>query len=142
MAEAMPFPSVDYEGDLAATEEGTTTAAGDGGDDGELGVIGDRGVFFFGEVADVLVIDIHVDERPQLAVGCEEVSAQRWELLHQPLQTLGDGGTCGRHGLLPVSVGAQRCGDVNLHGSIITCLRKRGERPYKDEVKRSRASGT
>ena len=104
-----------------AGKEGTTTAlnrsgaAGDGGDDRKFGGFCDRGVFFFGEVADVFVIDIHIDERPQLAFGREQVPAHGGELLHQVFQALGDGGATGGNSFLFVGVSAQRCGDVNLH---------------------------
>jgi hypothetical protein len=50
-------------------------AAGDGGDDGEFVGVGDGGVFFGGEVSDVVVVEVDVDEGAELALGVEEVLA-------------------------------------------------------------------
>src|SRR5215468_10664815 len=56
-------------------EEGTTgtTAAGDGGDDGEFVGCGDGGGFFGGEVAEVFVVKVDVDEGAELALVVEEL---------------------------------------------------------------------
>ena len=57
-----------------------TTTAGDGGsaasnrrNDGELVRGGDGGVFLGGEVTDVVVVEVDVDEGAQLALGGVEV---------------------------------------------------------------------
>src|ERR1700729_1161120 len=92
-----------------------TTAAGDGGDDGEFIGVGDGGVFFGGEVADVVVVEVDVDEGAEFALGVEEVLAKfrvgGGELgEHRADGRAGDG-----DGFFAVGVGAQRCRDVDVH---------------------------
>src|ERR1700729_4357470 len=92
-----------------------TTAAGDGGDDGEFVGVGDGGVFFGGEIADVVVVEVDVDEGAEFALGGEEGLAE----------VGGGGGELGEHcadgragdgdGLFAVGVGAQRCRNVDVH---------------------------
>jgi len=102
---------------LLATTTGSegTTAASDGGDDREFGGIINAGVFLFGKVTDVFVVDVDVHEGAQLAVGGEEMLAHSRELLDQLLQTLSNSYTPHRHGLLLVRVGSKRSGDMDVH---------------------------
>jgi hypothetical protein len=102
---------------LLATTTGSegTTAASDGGDDREFGGIINAGVFFFREIADVLVVDVDVHERAQLAVRSKEMLAHSRELLDQLLQTLSDRHALDRDGLLPFGVVAEWCWDMDFH---------------------------
>src|SRR5690348_13514502 len=67
-----------WEKRLSVHSTGTTTgagAAGDGGYNGEAVVIVHRGVFLM-QVADVLVVEIKVDEGAQLALISIQVASQ------------------------------------------------------------------
>ena len=56
-----------------ATTTGRGGTAGDGGDDGELVGGGGGGIFLGWKVADVVVVEVEVDEGAQLALGGVEV---------------------------------------------------------------------
>ena len=100
-----------------------TTTAGDGGDDGEFVRGGDGGVFLGGEVADVVVVEVDVDEGPQLALWRIEVLLHRGMRGDERGEAFVHGGAGDRDSFLLVSVGAQRGGDVYFHGLIIAYRR-------------------
>ena len=93
-----------------------TTTAGNAGDDGEFVGGGDGGFFLGGEIADVVVVEVDVDEGAQLALGGEEVLLHGGEGRGESGEPFGYGGAIDGDGLLLVGVGAQRGGDVNVHG--------------------------
>jgi hypothetical protein len=119
---------------LATTTEGAWTAARDGRDDGDLGGIVDGGAFLFGEIADVFVVEVEVDEGAELAFGGVEVLAHGREALDEGGESFADGGAGDGDGLLPLGEGAKRGWDVNLHGSIMTRDLGVTIRPGCDEV--------
>src|SRR5580692_7596988 len=108
------------------------TAAGDGRDDGQLVALGNGGGLLGRQVADVVIVEVDVDERPQLAFGGVEVLAQLGIGGDQLAQCVADGGPgnidCG----LTAGVRAQRRWNVDLHtcsfsiaisiGSSMNCL--------------------
>src|SRR5579859_1754787 len=91
------------------------TAAGDGWDDGEFVVVGGFGGFLAGQIADVVVVEVDVDEGAQLAVGGVEVLAEVGICGDQLGQSLADGVSGNVYGLLASGVGAQRRGDMDVH---------------------------
>src|SRR5579871_1697549 len=64
---------------MESTTTGESATAGDGGDDADgVAVFGGSGLF--GEVANVFVVDVDIDEAAQLSIFGEEVLAQIAEL--------------------------------------------------------------
>src|ERR1041384_2462711 len=91
------------------------SAARDGGQDGDVGVLPDRGLHAAGE-ADVLVVDVDVDEPGQRAVGDQPPGDAAVAGL-EVVDHLADGGALGLDGLLAAGVGAQDGGDGHgCHG--------------------------
>src|ERR1700733_8777618 len=113
----MTYGRIDGEGfrEGRSTTTGTGGAAGDGGDDGEVGGVGDGGVFLGGEVADVVVVEVDVDEGAELALGGEEVLAELGVGGGELGEHCADGRAGDGDGLFAVCVGAQRCRDVDVH---------------------------
>ena len=105
-------------GTVARCSLAATTAAGDGRDDGELVGGGDGGGFFGGEIADVVVVEVEVDEGAEVAFGGEEVLLHGGVCGDEGGEAFGDGGGGDGDGLLLVGEGSERGGDVNLHGSL------------------------
>src|SRR4051794_19142054 len=95
-----------------------TSAAGDGGQDDDLVAVGNR-CLEAAEEADVLVVDVDVDEAAQVhgaVLGLDEpvldAGVVRLEVVDQGAQA----GTAGLDGLLVAGVGAQDGGDPDLNG--------------------------
>ena len=68
----------------------------------------------FVEVADVFVVDIHVDEAAQLAFVVEQVAAQVGVLGGQLVERFAHGGGIDFDGIVATGVLAQRGGNENL----------------------------
>lgn len=105
-------------GGLAPATESCGTA-GDGGNDGEFIVSRDRAVFFGGEVTDVVIVEVDVDEGAERAVGGEEVLLHGGVGCGERSEALGYRGAFDGDGIFLVGVSAQWGGDMNLHFSII-----------------------
>jgi len=117
-----------------AVLETATTAASYGGDDGEFVGGGGGGGFAGGEVADIFVVEVDVDEGAELAFRGEEVLLQRGVRGGERGEGVGNGGAFDGDGGLLVSEGAQRGGDVNLHVVIISEQRFGCRRTDQDAV--------
>jgi hypothetical protein len=109
---------------LPAGEAIRLEAAGDAGDDGELVGIGDGGFFLGGKIANVVVVEVDVDEGAELAFGGVEVVLQGRMRGGESGEAGGDGGGFDGDSLLLVGVSAQRGGDVDLHDVIISKSRE------------------
>ncbi len=120
MSPGLRDPRLKPWGTLAVGRLEATTAAGDGGDDGEFVGGGDGGGFAGGEVADVFVVEVDVDKGAELAFRGEEVLLQRGVRGSERGEGVGNSGAFDGDGGLLVSEGAQRGGDVNLHVVIIS----------------------
>ncbi len=96
-----------------------TTTAGDGGDDGEFVRGGDGGVFLGRKVADVVVIEVEVDEGAKLTFGGVEVRLHSRVGGDERGEPLGYSGAFDRDSFVFVGVSAQRGGDMDLHKLII-----------------------
>src|SRR5437867_423091 len=84
----------------------------DGRNDAD-GVAGrDRGLLFL-QVANVLVIQIHIDEASQLALLVVEMRLETRMLPRQVREQLADGCTVGFHRLLLIRVRPERCRNQN-----------------------------
>ena len=87
-----------------APSPGWLVPAGDGGDDGKLVAFLRRGSILSGEVADVVVVEVDVDEGAQLAVAGVEVLAERGVGAGELFQRFADGGAGDADGGLPTGV--------------------------------------
>src|SRR5690606_1565857 len=87
--------------------------AGDRRDDGELVAIAQRRLISFA-VADVVIVDVDVDELTQLAAFIVQMLLQLRIALHEPAQCLADGRSLDVHRSLVVRVDPQRRRYVNL----------------------------
>ena len=67
------------------------------------------------EVADVVVVEVDVDEGAELALGGEEVLLEVGVGGGELREDCVDGGAGDGDGLSAAGVGAQRSGDVDLH---------------------------
>ena len=94
---------------------------GDGRDDGEFVVALERGLVLERQVADVVVIDIDVDEGAELAVGGEEVLLQGRVGLRELLQGVADGGRVELDGGLLAGEAAERVGIRIVMASVFRC---------------------
>jgi hypothetical protein len=70
-----------------------------------------RGLFL--QIADVFVVDVHVDEAAQLSFAGVQMRAQVAELRREIRERLADGRAGHLHGVRLAGVGAQRGGDQN-----------------------------
>src|ERR1700753_42850 len=98
--------------------ESTTTAggsaAGDGGDDADgIAVFGGRG--FFGEVADVFVVDVDIDEAAQFGVFGGEVVFQVTEMRCESAQCFAYGVRGDFSGVTLAGVNPERGWDHYFH---------------------------
>src|SRR5271168_2701615 len=74
-----------------------------------------RGLFLRRQVADVVIIQVHIHKRTQLGVRGKQVVPQLRKVLGQLFQSAPDSRSGDLYGLLTARIGAQRRGDVNLH---------------------------
>ena len=70
------------------------------------------------EMADVLVVDVHVHEAAQLAVVVVQVAAEIAVFADQRLEQLANGAAVDFHDILPVRERPERCRDQNPMGHI------------------------
>src|ERR1700742_1568262 len=101
-----------------------TAPAGDGRDDGEFVRVGGLGGFLGGQVTDVVVIEIDVDERAQLAVAGVKILAQLGVGADQLFEGFGNSGSRDADRLLSAGVGAQRSGNVDVHDCSLLKFKK------------------
>src|SRR5947209_17013282 len=99
----------------AARLPGRLVPACDGGDDGEFVFVGGGGGFLVGQVANVFVVEVDVDEGAELTLRGVQVPLELRERRGQVFECCGDGLAGDVDCLLTAGVGAQGSGDVNLH---------------------------
>src|ERR1700729_613360 len=102
----------------STTTTGRNAAAGDGGDDADgVAVFGGRGLF--GEVTDVFVVDVDIDEAAEFTVFGEEVFLQIAELRCESAQCFADGASADFGGVALARVNPERRRNHDFHCHLL-----------------------